>query len=183
MGFLSLNIILPTVFPDRFLMYGWLFGFAPLIVAILKGKHKWLQRVGLFLLVASMLFNIYMIELTAWDARAQLVPAAPSEEDYALANTFDFSSGKIFGPQNPVKAIYDVHNNLGTRFAPQYSKIDLAKFDWVIIDKKKLELEKRYYLEPRTEIIATLERLATEYSADYKKVYESNNLVVFKRGQ
>jgi len=182
-GFLSLYLVAPAAFPDRFLTYGWLFGFAPLAVAILKGKHKWLRRIGVLLLIAFMLFNIYMIDPTAWDARAEGVSAATSEDDYALANTIDFSIGKIFGPPNALMAIYDVHNNLGTIWYGGVSEVDLTKFDWVIINKKELELEERYYREPRTETIAALERLATEGSTDYNKVYESNSLLVFKRRQ
>ncbi len=75
-------------------------------------------------------------------------------------------------------AIYDAHNNLGTIFSIR--DVNLTKFDWVIIQKKTLELEKRYYPEPRTETIAALERLATEGFADFNKVYESDSLLVFK---
>lgn len=181
-GLLSLYVVAPAAFPDRFLMFGWLFGFTPLVVAILKSKHKWSKRVGVFLLVAFMLFNIYMIDSTAWNARAEGVPTATSEEDYSLANTIDFSSGEIFGAHNPLLAIYDVHNNLGT-ILYAHTEVDLTKFDWIIIQKKQLELEKRYYQEPRTETIAALERLATECSTDYNKIYESNSLLVFKRRQ
>jgi len=162
-------------------MFGWLFGFAPLAVAILKGKYKWLRRAGILLLIAFMLFNVYMINPRAYDPKTESLPVVPSEEDYALANTFDFSSGKIFGPQNPVMAIYDVANNLGTLFT--LSEANLTRFDWIIIQRKTLELERKYYPEPRTETIAALERLAIEGSADFSKIYESSSLLVFKRIQ
>jgi hypothetical protein len=116
-----------------------------------------------------MLFNIYMIETTAWDVRAEGVPVSPSLEDYALANTFNFSRGTIIGYPNTVLAIYDVHNNLGTTYS---GEVNLTRFDWVIIQKKGLELE------PRTETIAVLEHLAFECPAGYNKIYESDNLVV-----
>ena len=177
-GFLFMYLVAPAAFPDRFLMFGWLFGFAPLVVAIVKGKHKWPQRVGVFLLIAFMLFNIYMIKPSAYDVRAERISLITSEEDYALANTFNFSGGKIFGDQNTLMAVYDVHNNLGTIFS--LSEVDLTKFDWVIIQKKELELEKKYYQEPRTETIEALVRLATECSPDYNKIYESNSLLIFK---
>jgi hypothetical protein len=177
-GFLSLYFIVPAAFPDRFLMFGWLFGFTPLVVAILKGKHKWLRKIGVFLLVAFMLFNIYMIDPTAWDARAEARGTTEiSVEDYALANTFNFSSGKIFGDSNVLIAIYDVHNNLGTFLSS--TEVNLTRFNWVIIDKKSMELEKKYYPEPETETIATLERLATDKDSDYNRIYESNSLLVF----
>lgn len=176
-GFLSLYIVAPAAYPDRFLMFGWLFGFAPLVIAILKGKHKWLKRVGVFLLIAFMLFNIYMINPYDYNPRAEGVPVVTSKEDYALANTFNFSSGKIFGFQTPLMAIYDVHNNLGTIFT--LSEVNLTKFDWIIINKKELDLEKKYF--PGAETIVALERLATEGSADFNKIYESDNLLVFQK--
>lgn len=177
MGLLYLYVIATWASPDRFLMFGWLFGFPPLVVAILKVKYKWPKRIGVSLLVAFMFFNIYMIEPPAWDARAEEVPTATSEENYALATTFNFSNGKIFGSQNSLMAIYDVHNNLGTIFSS--AEVDLTKFDWVIIERKELELEKRYYREPRTETIAALERLVTGYTTNYNKIYESNSQLVF----
>jgi len=176
-GFLSLYVIAPAAYPDRFLTFGWLFGFVPLVVAMLKGRYKWRQRVCVFLLVAFMLFNIYMIEPINYNPREEGVPLVTSKENYALANTFNFSSGKIFGPQTPLMAIYDVHNNLGTIFT--LSEVNLTKFDWIIINKKELYLEKKYF--PGAETIAALERLATEGSADFNKIYESDSLLVFQK--
>jgi len=96
-----------------------------------------------------------------------------------LAYTFDFSSGKIFGPPGIVLAIYDLHNDLGTISLGYLnaSTIDMAEFDWIIIHKLAL---KRYYLEPKIEITAAPLRLATESTPDYDKIYESDSLLVFK---
>ena len=174
-GGLSLYFVATGVFPDRFLMFGWLFGFAPLVVAILKGKSRSLQRAGVFLLFAFMLFNVYMIDPSAWDARAEKGLTIVSEDDYALANTFDLSSAQLFGPQSIVMAIYDVHNNFGTTIE---ERVDLTEFNYVAIEKKMFELEL-----PRTETMAGLERLATEFSVDYSRIYESDNILVFKRRQ
>jgi len=178
-GFLSLYVLPVAAFPDRFLTYGWLFGFVPLVAAILKGKYKWPRRIGVLLLVAFMLFNIYMIATPYWNARTDEIPVTPSLEDYTLVYTFNFSTGKIIAPYRNSLAIYDVHNNLTTVFT--YSEeVNLANFDWVIIQKQELELQKSYYLEPTTETIALLEHLAFESSVGYNKIYESNNLVVVK---
>jgi len=164
-------------FPARFLMFGWLFAFAPLVVAILKGRNKLLRRIGIFLLVAFMFFNIYMIEPTAWDAKAEGVPYTTSEEDYALANTFDFSTGEIAANTYTRYAIYDIHNNLGKDAS---GNIDLSEFDWVIVQKEALRLEQKHYPEPRTEAIAEMVQLEKEGSPDRNKIYQSNNLSVFK---
>ncbi len=164
-------------YPDRFLMYGWLFGFAPLVLAILKGRYKSLRRIGIFLLVVFMLSNIYLIEPMAWDAKAEGVPAAPSKEDYALANTFDFSTGKMLLNSYTQYAIDDVHNILGSDV---FSDVNLSECEWVIIQKEALRLEQKYHLEPRNEAIAEMEQLEKEGCANRNKIYESNSLSVFK---
>jgi hypothetical protein len=179
-GFLGLYVVQTWAYPPRFLTYGWLFGFAPLAVGILKGKFKWLRRIGVLLLVAFMLFSIYMIDPSYWNAKnAQtLGRTSPTLEDYALANTFNFSTGTILGlDQNVVAAIYDVHNNLGT-IVTYNEVINVTNFDWVIINKQELEAEKSWYPDSKT--IALLEQLAFESSPDWSKIYESNNLVVVK---
>jgi hypothetical protein len=177
-GFLSLYVIAPQALPDRFLTYGWLFGFAPLVVAILKGKYKWLRRIGVLLLVAFMLFNIYMIDPAYWNPKSvQGVPGAPTFENYAMANIINFSTGKILASdRNTVGAIYDVHNNLGTVVA--YSEeVNLAQFNWIVIQKQGLQLERSYYSKPQ-ETITILENVTFGSSPGYNKIYESDNLVV-----
>lgn len=179
-GFSGLYLVPSWVFPDRFLTYGWLFGFAPLVTVILKGKYKWLRRIGVLLLVAFMLFNIYMIEPIYWNAKdAQEVQGAPTLEDYTLANTFNFSTGKILCPSNNLLAIYDVHNNLSTIISYP-DEVNFTEFDWIVVNTKELELVKGFYPEPRTKTIAVLEQLALGSSAGYDKIYESGNLVVVK---
>jgi uncharacterized membrane protein (Fun14 family) len=177
-GFLSLYVIAPEAYPDRFLTYGWLFGFAPLAVAILKGKYKWLRIIGVLLLVAFMLFNIYLIDPAYWDARnAQATPHAPTLEEYTLANTIDFSTGKILASdQNTVGAIYDVYNNLGT-IVTYSEEVNLTQFNWIVIQKQELQFEKSYYSKPQ-ETITILENLTFGSSPGYNKIYESDNLVV-----
>jgi len=168
-------------FPHRFLTFGWLFGFAPLAAIILKERHKWLRRVGIFLLIAFMLFNIYQIEPTAWDARAEGVTVAPSRQDYALARTFDFSTGEIIAQPNNLLAIYDVHNNPGDSAA--WVNTDLSEYDWIIIHKEALRWEKESYPETRSQAIAEMEELMERDSPERNKIYESNNLSVFKPRQ
>lgn len=189
MGFVSLYLVTAAVFPDRFLAYGWLFGFAPLTVAILKGKHKWLRRVGVLLLVASMFFNIYMTAPIFWSPSRGDPPAAPSLEDYALANTFNISNETILATQNIVATIYEVQYNLSSSVASQNSivtysgQVDLSNFDWVIIQKQELEAVKSDNPKQTTETIALLEHLAFESSPYCNKIYESNNLVVVKASE
>jgi len=178
-GLMSLYLITIRVapFPDRFMTFGWLFAFAPLVAIILSRKKQWLRGVGIFLLFLFMLYNIYQITPTAWDAKAEGGQVAPSEEDYALANTFDFSSGEIAAHENNLLAIYDVSNNLGENF---FENIDLSGYDWVILQQEALRLEQKYHPEPETEAIAEMRQLEKEGSPDRNKIYQSSNLSVFK---
>ena len=77
-------------------------------------------------------------------------------------------------------AAYTIYfDNLGITVT--YSeKVDLTGFDWIIIQKRELELVKSYNLESTKETIALLEHLAFGDSVGYEKIYESDNIVVVK---
>jgi hypothetical protein len=160
-------------YPDRFIMFGWLFAFAPLTAIILSRKTKWLIGVGIFLLFAFMLHNIYQIEPAAWDSKVG-AEMSPSEEDYALAETFDFSSGKIAASADNLLAIYDVSNNLGEDF----KYVDLSQYEWVIVNEEILQLE--YYSESAKQAIAEMKQMEKGGSPDRNTIYQSSNLSVFK---
>jgi hypothetical protein len=170
--YITAKDILPN--PTRFLTFGWLFAFGPLVAIILGRKNKWLVGVGIFLLFAFMLHNIYQIDPQVWDAKVQGAPEATTEENYALANTLDFSSGAIAADDENLMAIYDVHNILGS---DAFGNIDLSKYNWVIIDKQILQL---YNNESKTEAILEMEQLEDMGSANRDKIYQSDNMSVFQ---
>ena len=179
-GLVSMFLVQSEAFPDRYLMFGWLFAFAPLVLAILKSRPKWLRTAGVFLLLIFMLLNIYMIEPTTWDSEAnkEQVAMAASEEDYALANTFDFSEGTIIAHQNNRVAIYDIHNHLPLDDLPFPTD-----FDWIILQKKLMAWEERFHPEPRTEAAAELQQLRQSGSISHHKIYESRNLALFRNAR
>lgn len=179
-GFLGLYVVPMTIFPDRLLTFGFLFGFPPLVIAVLHYRRRWLRSLGIGFLAAFMLFNVFWIDPTAWDARAEGMPAAPSQQDYALAGRFDFRYGEVAGHPNSVMAIYHVHNNHGWR-VHRMDKVSLEAFDWVIVPRRWLELEMKRHDAPRTEIIAQLHRLMEEGSQESNKIYESDAVAAFKR--
>ena len=168
-GFVSLYLIPAYAFPDRYLNYGCLFGFPPLISAILITKYKYLRRIGVFLLVAFILFNIYTLPPSLWSPRsgetsATIVEAyAPSMEDYALATALNFSTGTILAPDDNLMSIFDVQNNLGTFYSS--SNINLTNFDWIIVQN-----------EPNSTTLTMLSN-----STEYNKIYDSNSLSVYKQ--
>ena len=175
-GLISMFLVEGALFPDRYLMFGWMFACAPLVLAILKMRPRLIRPAGTSLLIVFMLFNIYMIESTAWDLKAseEEVPSAASEEDYALANTFEFSEGTMTAHQNNRVAIYHMDNYLSL------DELSLpTDYDWIIVQKKSVELERKHYPDPRTEAIAELRELEQCGSASHDKIYESRNLAVF----
>ena len=179
-GFIQLYVVPMggAPFPDRFLTFGWLFGFAPLVAAILNGKYKWLRRVGVCLLVSYMVFNLYMIPPTVWDPKADGVASATSREDYALANTFDFSGVRLAAHPNPRMAIYNVHNNMGGGI---FGNVELSEYDWVIVQKEVLRRMKQFHPEAGAEATAKMEELMKEGSPERNRIYDSTSLSVFKR--
>jgi hypothetical protein len=180
-AFLGLYYIPIPISPDRFLTFGFLFGFTPLVIAVLDFNRIWLRRIGMGVLIAFMLFNIYWIEPTAWSGTAEGVPAASSEQDYALANTFNFpNNATIVAHANVMMAIYDMHNNWGTPTYGWASVNNLSRFDWVIVQKQALRLEQKYHPGQETETMAEIERLMREGSPDRDMIYESNALAAFK---
>lgn len=176
-GLISMFLVEAEAFPDRYLMFGWLFAFAPLVLATLKTKPKWIRPAGIFLLIIFMLLNVYMIERTTWDPKAneEQVAMATSEEDYALANTFDFSDGTITAHQNNRLAIYHVHNHLPLDDLPLPTD-----FDWIIMQKKLMAWEERFHAEPTTEAEAQWQQLEQSGRVGHNKIYESSNLALFR---
>ena len=179
-GVVALYGVRMDINPDRLLTFGFLFGIPALVIATLQYRRRWLRASGIAFLAAFMLFNVYWIEQTAWDARAEGLAAATTEQDYALARRFSFSYGTIAGHQNSVMAIYHLHRNMGTRLVAG-SRVDLGTIDWVIVHKEFLELEMRSRDEPRTEMIAQLQQLAEDGCPSKNRIYESSALALFRR--
>jgi hypothetical protein len=171
MGFVSLYLLPAYAFPDRYLTYGWLFGIPPLISAILITKYKYLRKIGVLLVIAFILFNIYIIPPSLWSPRSQETSLAtveiyaPSLEDYALARALNFSTGTILAPDNDLMAIYDMQNNLGTFYSSFNG--NRTNFNWIVVQK-----------EANTTTLTMLSN-----STDYNKIYDSNSLSVYGQRQ
>ncbi|MCP4607493.1 MAG: hypothetical protein GY845_02090 [Planctomycetes bacterium] len=189
-GLGSLYLFPAKAYPDRFLMFGFLFAFGPIVVAILGARHVSLVRIGTLWLVVFMLFNVYMISPAFWNPTKYEGPPPPaSEEEYALARTFDFCLQHpgypvIAAHQNSQVAIYDVDHCVGELLyladCPLTEDIDLRAYSWIIVQKELLALERKSYPEPRTDAVAEMANLVEQGSHDRNRVFESNNLSVFK---
>lgn len=124
---------------ERLLMLGWIWGFAPLTVCVFASQRRWVKQSGIVLLVAFMLFNIYMIAPVKWDMEApgRAEGHVALKEDYALAEKIVFD-GKVAASKFTRNAIYDVQGY----YAQDIRDTDpdqLETFDFIIIKKKQLE--------------------------------------------
>ncbi len=177
---------------ERLLMLGWIWGLAPLVICVLESKPRWGKQLGIIVLAAFMVFNVYMIPPVDWDFQAsgRMEGHVVLREDYALAKTLALTGeGGTFKMTG--MAIYDVQGyyspyyHLG-KVGPEY----LETFNWIAIKKKELEA----YVETGNRLIGMgrpfsynmdmlneLEEMIIEDSSQSRdRIYDSNNLAVFK---
>jgi uncharacterized membrane protein len=178
-GFLSLYFIKARAYPDRFLMFGWLFGFVPLVFAILafiKDRHK---KLGIALLIVFMFFNIYTIEPTAWDIKTRTrgyVPAT-TQEDYSFAKTLNISNGKglvTYVNQNLV--LYDIYNNPCDELSSLIYDTNLMDYDYIVVQKYILK-----DIQVNSSIISKIKKLSHQSDLGWNTVYESKSLVTYAK--
>lgn len=173
---------------SRILVIGWIWGFAPLTICILGAKKRW-RKIGVAILVAFMLFNMYMTPLEVWDphvrAKGDIVGNIVLKEDYALAKTIPLK-GKVAAYHKTRLAILDVQGFYCRDLTSISSIEELKMLDWIIIKKGQLGwyaehggYEKYSVYEYNAEVVERLLEFM-DGNSHRDKVYESKNLVVFK---
>ena len=180
LGLFGLYLSNIPAFPDRMLIYGWIMGFPPLVMGILNTRRKTLLIIGQALLFSFMLFNIYMITPASWDTGSRDIAAAPSEQEYALAHTFDFSNQTIIAYSNTLLAIFDLYNVEGIDIH-LLTKIRQINFTNFIISKKIYADE----MEPPPLITdlhynAKMVEAIKYYNSRGYKIYDSNEVSLFR---
>jgi len=165
-----------ALFPDRFLAYGWMLGFGPLSLFIIKSNYISVRKIGLVLLFTFMLYNIYSIDGSAWNPRHNVIQSSTSYEEYNLAKVLNFQSDTyLMAYPSTLMAIYDVQGYLGNYDIMYTSEVELDYIDWIVINKKLLELKKKEF--EKENINYDLNKL--NVNNNFLKVYDSNNLTGF----
>ena len=170
--------------PYRLFTWGWIFGFAPLAFGILENRPRWSRKVGIVLLAGFMLFNIYTIPQNTWDLQepGRLSGDIVLKEDYAVAETLSLS-GEGAAYHKTRLAIYHVQDYFCRDLRVVSDVEQLETLDWIVVKKGELE---RYAKGLSTQLAN--EAVVNELSelsegGSYRgrnKIYESNNLMVFK---
>lgn len=181
--------------PPRLVLFGWLFGFVPLVESVLANNHRWLRRAGIAILVSFMLWNVYLIDPAAWHAITDKLPDSATEENYALAEKFDFSGRVAHNHLHVFLAIQDTQDKNSQDFLTFTADIKFSVIDWLVIDKKRLEENERLALTAKKrwvemrDMIANLTRLTETAQLETwdegiqkrNRIYESTHLLVFKK--
>ena len=193
---------------ERALIFGWIFGLAPLVAGIYGFKHKWVQRIGIGVLTLFIFFGIYQISPIQWDPAAQENNNTANNQDFALAEAFDFTGTVgLFSGQTSLKAIFDTHTYYNQYTEPakyreylvpitirsgfSYGYEHFPELEWVILNRKYLDREReqvsaeliKYTDEEAKELSDNILRLAADGNDGYQRrnlVYSSNELIVFK---
>ena len=143
-------------------------------------KQRWIIGVSSFLILFFIFTNLYTIHPTVWDPRSAGVGGAASKEDFALAQTVDFSRGEFIGYQNDIMTVYETQKRLGMDISLLLDATDLSGFEWIIINRAGLDEEGLFSTHTR-QIIAEMKQLDEKEGAEYNRMYESNNLAVLQR--
>lgn len=169
---------------DRLFTWGWIFGFAPLVISMLENRSNWGRKVGMTLLAGFMIFSIFTLPRNTWDFKEPGIAAGDIalKEDYAVAETLALSpDGAAY--HNTRLAIYDVRGFFCRDLAPVPDVDKLEALDWIVIKKRQLltfkELRTRY---PYSEaVVDRLTGMLTESSPGSRnRIYDSNNIAVLK---
>jgi hypothetical protein len=179
---IAFTLLLPrTVIGDRFLMYGWLLVCGPLALTIFELRSK-LVKGTLFLVLSIFIFiNVFTIHPALWNSQKLIARPTPSQEDYALAKTINFTNANILSTSNDIFAIVDVRNFKGENAFTVVRPRNISEFQWIIVNRLEMintaELTSKFTLN----IISAMQRLRIANSILTNKTYESNNIEMFER--
>jgi len=179
-GFMSMYLLPATVGGDRFLAFGWLFGFGPLALAIIEFENRLVKGFSVLVVAAFIFINLFTIHPTIWNPEAEGVGGAATKQDFALARTVDFSLGDVIGYQNDIMTVYEVQTIEGTDAYFLLDPVELDNYDWIIINRAGLE-EEGLYSEYTRETIDRMASLESGDSPEYNLIYESNNVIVLEQ--
>ncbi len=180
LGFMSYFVLPPTVGGDRFLAFGWLFAFGALAMAILEFKNSFMVSVSTVMILFFIFSNLFTIHPTLWDPKANGVGGAASREDFAMADTVNFSRGEIIGYQNDIMTIYERQKIMGTDAYFLVDPVEINRYRWIVINREGLN-EEGLYSSYTKDVIAAMVQLEASNDPGYNNMYESNNLAVFEK--
>ena len=130
------------------------------------------------MLIAFMFFNLYMIEPAMWSlqAKRQDLSYVTGVEEYTIAETVDFSEGKILTIGMPLySAISDRYCNRGSGLRQESN---ISQFEWILSYDKAFE----YYFRGKqeTDIFTEMKEITNGENTQWNKLCETSKHEVYK---
>jgi hypothetical protein len=179
---IAFTFILPrTIIGDRFLMYGWLFGFGPLFLAVFQVKQKWILRIGVLIAVIFIFINLYTIHPSLWNSEDINTSSMPSREDYSMAKTINVSQGKALSTSNEILAIFDIQNTRGTSAFGLQDSLKMNDYKWVIVNSVTTNQSEGIVYKFTADALSAMRDLNATGDIYHNKIYASNNISVLEQ--
>jgi hypothetical protein len=170
-----------TIIGDRFLMYGWLFGFGPLLVAIFQLKRKWLQQFSIAVVAIYIFINLFTIHPALWNPEGVVSSPMPSQEDYSMANTMNFSRGSILSTSNELMTVYDIQNKAGMDAFSLNDYLKMTDFRWIIVNSIAINQSEGMFSRYTVDAVSAMRNLNAKGDINKNRIYESKTISIYKQ--
>lgn len=182
-GFMGLFFSKIGLYPDRFLLFGWIFGSLPLIIGIISFKNQKLVRIGFIFIFIFIGFNFYQIDPNIYSNPNEVI-TQPSLEDYSLINKTNITYGPILAGDSHKQVIADLcgYEGIDTVLSNPKRIIDQLKlgnyYKFIIVSSKY-----ENYVKSNTQFqeLSFYHNFTKEIdtNTDYNKIADSNNLSIY----
>jgi len=136
-----------SIFPDRILLIGWIFGSVPLIVAILSMKKSY-RQISMIVVFMFLLYNVYYIS-PAFYSSPEDVYSHPTAEDYRIVSIIDMREYNVLAHTNIYAATLDIYHVETNRFNQKeiFSNLtdNVRMSDLIFLDSRFIEIMKADY--------------------------------------
>lgn len=171
--------------PFRFVLMGWMLGFAVLAECIWHDYGGWCRRVMMAVLAVFIAYNFYALPPEAWNPNAPGRPTNVLLENYRMAEALTWE-GEGVASKNERLAIYHVSGVRSQSLGHQFNiPAQLDELDWLALDRREIRIRLELVEHGKYPgSLAVLNRLV--YYADTEcrlanRIYESDHLVVLRQ--
>lgn len=176
-----------SIYPDRFLMFGWLFGTIALILAIYKIDNSKIKKICLGLFIIFFFYNIYQIEPAVY-SEPQNVLSQPTLENFALINNINMTNGTILSTSRDISVVWSIYGNTRTTSATDLDLLNTnlnrnyTYYKFVIVDNNlnqiPIDIETKHKLNIYQNYVSKIDK---NPDFNYQKIADSNNVSIYIR--
>jgi hypothetical protein len=176
-----------SIFPDRFLLFGWLFGSVALIVAISKLESSKLKKISIGLFILFFFYNIYEIEPNVYTHPADIINQ-PNIEGYDLINNINMSNATYLSTAGDRSIVWSIYGNSRATSATDLDLLsknlnkNYTYFKFVIWNKKvdqiPLDIETNEKMKIYRNYVSEIDQST---DTNYLKIADTNGISIYRR--